>query len=176
MNVLFLFLIIFFWRNSDAKIIYTFDNVTNVLVINGTGELLEINRNEILYQIDNNYQINDNQIETIELFEEWKRNVKEIVIGNEIETIGKRVFYQFENVYNVTIGKNVKEIGKKAFSECVKLKNVLFEDNSKLERIDEMAFELCEELGSFSVGKNVKEMSFKDIFNGCSNLKEIIRR
>lgn len=55
--------------------------------------------------------------------------LKSVVIGNNVETIGINAF-EFTNIESITISKSVKEIGNNAFNYCDKLNAVYIEDLS----------------------------------------------
>lgn len=54
------------------------------------------------------------------------KDITNVVIGDNVKTIGRRVFEKCENLTNLTIGSKVSSIGFYAFEECEKLEKVYF--------------------------------------------------
>ncbi len=77
-------------------------------------------------------------------------SIKEINIGNSINTIGENSF-AYSNIESVNISGAVETIGAGAFSSCGQLKNVSIGVN--VDFIGEGAFKLCE-LECFTVDSN----------------------
>lgn len=99
-----------------------------------------------------------------------KRNIKEIIIGSNVENIGNYAFYSCSNVRNVSIGSDVKIIGSHAFQYCDSLDNIVLPD--KLNKISECAFYDCISLNSISIPTGVETIG-NSAFNGCRELKQI---
>ena len=68
-------------------------------------------------------------------------NLNEIVVGDEVTTIGENAFVGCSNLTSVTIGDNVTGIGKSAFSGCNSLPSVAIPNNVII--IGDSAFQGC---------------------------------
>ena len=77
--------------------------------------------------------------------------------GSEVTSIGDYAFKENEKIVSVTIPNTILDIEIEAFANCKNLLNVIFEDNSKLERIFTGAFQ---ETGitEFTVPENCKRV------------------
>ena len=97
------------------------------------------------------------------------KQLKNIVIGSNIKTIGKNAFMGCSNLKTVTIGKNVSNIGTKAFYKCTKLSKVTIP--SKVNKIGKQAFYGCKKLKNITVKttkltkNNVGDKAFKGIYS-----------
>lgn len=69
--------------------------------------------------------------------------------------------------------KDVKEIGIKAFENNSKLNVITFEENIKLNNIDEYAFSGCSSLKSIVIPNGIISIE-KGAFKGCDSLESII--
>lgn len=78
-------------------------------------------------------------------------NIKSIIIGKNVKTIGKQAFYGCKKLKSVTIGKSVNKIGAKAFYGCSKLKTLTIK-STKL---------TSKKVGSKAFGKTPKRMTVK---------------
>ena len=98
------------------------------------------------------------------------KNVKKVVIGSNVKTIGANAFMGCSNLQTVTMGKNVTTIGSKAFYNCTKLKTITLP--SKLKTIGNYAFYKCTKLKKINIPSKVNKIG-KQAFYGCKNLKTI---
>lgn len=94
----------------------------------------------------------------------------EVIIGDNIQEIGKNAFAGCTKLKKVTFGKNVRSIGNKAFYNCKKLKKVTI--SAKVTKIGTSAFKNCKNMESVKIGKSVKTIQ-KEAFRGCGKLKSI---
>ena len=62
-----------------------------------------------------------------------------MVVPDGVERIGNHWFCEAE-IERITIPASVREIGADAFFECKKLKDVIFEEGSRLEKIGQNCF------------------------------------
>lgn len=99
------------------------------------------------------------------------KSVKNVIIGDNITSIGDSVFYNCSDLESVTIGNNVKTIGDNLFMFCSKLKSVTFGNN--VESIGEFAFYGCSSLKSIVIPNSVKSIE-KSTFNSCTGLTDIV--
>ena len=101
---------------------------------------------------------------------EKKDDIERIIIGDNVEEIGKNACEGLKNVKEVKIGKNVKKIGAKAFKGCVALTKCDVPDN--VEEIGESANEGCKKLTKLTIGKKVKKIGKKAYYqSGLKNIK-----
>lgn len=78
-----------------------------------------------------------------------KPQLKKVVIGNGVTSIGDEAFSSCEKLTDVVFGAGLSKIGKKAFSECTELKAI-------------------------DLGKTALTEIKEDAFNGCYNAKKVI--
>ena len=122
---------------------YTFNSSTGVLTLSGNGELPD---SEFYYQDD----------------------IKSVIIGDGVTSIGSDAFYNCPNLSSVTIGSGVKTIGSYAF-RGTGLTSVYIPSN--VTDIKYNAFYDCTSLrsaticGAYSIGSSA--------FEGCSSLSTV---
>lgn len=75
----------------------------------------------------------------------------------------------------VVIPKNIKKLGVGCFSYCKGVERVAFEDGSAIEKIDNWAFEVCEDLKVLDLGNclQLREICSEAVKH-CTNLTDII--
>ena len=66
------------------------------------------------------------------------KNLKSVVVGQNVLSIGNQAFAKCSKLTKVVIGKNVKTIGKKAFYKCSKLKQITIK-GKKLKKVGKKA-------------------------------------
>lgn len=130
------------------KATWEYNRDTKVLTIGGTGKT-------------------DSYKET---WENYKEDIKKIVVGDDITEITDYTFASFTAVEQVQFGSSVKKIGNHAFDGCVSLKNV--ELGGNIEELGVRAFASCENLTNVSIGKALK-IVYWDVFKGCNALNNI---
>jgi len=83
------------------------------------------------------------------IFSPWRdSDVKRIIIGNRVTTIGQTAFSGCSSLTSVTIPNSVTTIGSEAFSECTNLQKVHIGDSVKA--IGEYAFYNCTNITQIS--------------------------
>lgn len=100
----------------------------------------------------------------------------EIIIPNQIDgmevtSIGDNAFDGNEKITSVTIPNTVLDVGIEAFANCKNLSNVIFEENSKLDRILVNAFDGTA-LQEFTVPESCRILG--NAFNECDIKKLVI--
>ena len=129
---------------------YSLDTSTGVLTISGTGEMKDYyNRNSPFLE---------------------NSNIKSVIIGNSVTSIGYGAFYGCTRLTSVTIGDSVTSIEFYAFYGCTRLTNVTMPDSVR--SIGNSAFEGCTSLTSVTIGNSVTSIGY-DAFEGCISLKSI---
>ena len=98
------------------------------------------------------------------------KNIKEIRMFDNVETIDTRAFCWCQNLENITLSKNLKTIGWTAFGECNSLKTIEMPEG--LNKIDGGAFISCTGLTRIDVPSSVTIIG-ESAFSGCDNLKLI---
>ncbi len=98
---------------------------------------------------------------------EMENDIKKIVVGDGITSIGSYAFYNCGEVTEVSLPAGFKKIGYAAFDSCGKLKNINLPDG--LETIDDYAFSLCSALESIVIPDSVTDLGGSVFFN-CYNL------
>lgn len=91
--------------------------------------------------------------------------------GLEVTSIGDNAFDGNEKITSVTIPNNILDIGIEAFANCTNLSNVIFEEDSKLDRICDNAFDKTA-LQEFTVPESCRILG--DAFNDCDIKKFVI--
>ena len=97
------------------------------------------------------------------------KELKELVIPEEITRINSNAFYGCSSITSVSVGDNVTEIGWYAFRNCASITSVTLGDNVTL--IGRGAFNHCRLLSTLSLGKNVAKID-EIAFYGSSNITE----
>lgn len=95
---------------------------------------------------------------------------KDIIIPNNILSIGDYAFYGCENITSVSIPNSIATIGTQAFYKCSKLENLTIPDS--VLSIDGGAFAYCNNLTSVELSENLSSLE-RELFGWCYNLKEV---
>lgn len=93
--------------------------------------------------------------------------ITDVVIPNNVTSIGVNAFYSFKNLKSITIPNTVKRIGENAFLCCYCLKNVTIPDSVII--IGNGAFDYCTNLESIVIPDSVKIIGYH-AFARCNNL------
>ena len=103
-------------------------------------------------------------------WDDIKTSIREIVIGDGVESVGDYMFWNCGNVTSVTLGDDVRRIGKAAFLYCESLPAVQLPPN--IEYVDDWAFIHCKALARVYVPFSLNY--FGDVvFYSCPNLTDI---
>ena len=121
-----------------------------VLIISGKGEMND-------YSFDNRSPRS-------------KSDIKRIIIGDGVTTIGSSAFDNCSNLTSVAIPNSVTEIGFRAFEDCRALTSINI-PNSVTE-IGDYAFYNCSELTSVTIPNSVTEIGDYAFYN-CSELTSV---
>ena len=91
-----------------------------------------------------------------------------VTIPNSVTTIGKSAFFNCRELTSVTIPNSVTEIGGGAFSGCSSLTSVTIPNS--VTKIGEYAFSICSALTSVTIPNSVTKIG-DSAFLGCRSLK-----
>lgn len=96
--------------------------------------------------------------------------VEEVILNEEIDTIGESAFNGAKYLKKINIPNNVKQIKPYTFSECTSLTNLTLSNN--LEIIGESAFYQCHELRNITIPNQVTLIG-DSAFESCINLNSL---
>ena len=99
--------------------------------------------------------------------------VTNLVIPSTVNSIGNYQFYGYKGLITTTISSSVEYIGINAFYGCKNLKEVIFEENSSLTRIEKETFKYCESLEKINIPNSVKSIG-EEAFYDCEKLNTLI--
>lgn len=97
-------------------------------------------------------------------------NITDVVLNEEIETIGQFAFERCKKLKNINIPDGVTKIGFGAFSECTSLESITLPDSITV--IKAAAFEKCTKLSNVNLGNGVLDIG-ESAFRGCTEIEEI---
>ena len=97
-------------------------------------------------------------------------NVKQVIIGDGVTTIGSDAFYECSSLTSVIIGNSVTRIGYNAFYRCSSLTSVTI--GNSVTEIGNDAFSGCSALTSVTIPNSVTTIG-NYAFNACSSLTSI---
>lgn len=92
------------------------------------------------------------------------------VVGENVKTIGKRAFYNSQNLTEIEIPKNVVSVGESVFQSCKKLKKAKLPE--VITAIPDYAFANCGELEEFTISSKTISIG-NNAFTNCSKLKTL---
>ena len=84
--------------------------------------------------------------------------------GKPVKAIGRVAFYG-SPLTAVTIPGSIEILGDRAFGECESLKDVIFEENSRLKRVEDGAFSGCESIISLALPEGVEYIGYNAFYN-----------
>lgn len=138
--------------NCGSNLTWTYDSETCTLTISGTGAMY------------NYYHSNDIP------WNNYARNIENIVISEGVTTIGAMAFCNCENVTDIPIPDSVTGIGLGAFIYCKSLTNVTIPDS--VTTLGSQAFISCTSLTSITIPDSVTTIG-EGPFAGCTSLINI---
>lgn len=100
------------------------------------------------------------------------KKIEEVFLPNTLEMVGQNCFAEMPSLKSVSIPKSLKVIGYGMFENCPKLEEVFIPYDSKLDSIEDFAFQNCPLLKYFHVPANVRYIG-QGPWRGCSSLSEI---
>ena len=135
---------------------WAFDESTGTLTISGTGEMY-------------NYSLVYNETP---FFSPWyELPITNVLIQDNVTTIGDFAFAFCYSLRDVTIPNNITSIGDFAFAYCNNLTSSIIIPDS-VTSIGSGAFGFCSNISKVHIGKNVQH--FGSPFVGCANLTDIV--
>lgn len=98
------------------------------------------------------------------------KELKEIIVGNSIESLEECMFYRCSQLKSIIIGNSINKVTRQSFDECTELEYITLPKN--ITRIENYAFSECENLKIISIPKNITNIDIC-AFNRCNNLHDI---
>ena len=103
-----------------------------------------------------------------------KTNIKQVIISEEVTSIGNNAFNGFSSLKSITIPASIKTIGESAFEGCSNLATVTFASDSQLNSIGDSSFNCCSNLTSINLASCSRLKIIKsEAFSACVTLKSI---
>lgn len=103
-------------------------------------------------------------------FAYFSTDSKEIVLPENIRSIGKEAFRGNKTLVKITLPKNLEVIEDEAFSECENLKEIVIPDS--VTRLGEASFANCNRLERVTLPTGLTVIP-RDCFIGCNRLLDI---
>ena len=85
-----------------------------------------------------------------------------------ISAIAEGAFAGNQNLTKIELGEDIRAIGEGAFYGCIKLETVVFRGKSKLQLIENNAFESCVKLKTFAIPASLKTIG-AEAFLDCTS-------
>lgn len=107
---------------------------------------------------------------------EYKSDIKDVIIGDEITALGERNFYEYPALKTVTVNGSLSKIGNSAFEGCKELKNITVTGainaaGIKLLTLGSCAFKECTGLENAEFTGNF--VTENNAFEGCTSLQSV---
>lgn len=103
----------------------------------------------------------------------FNHRIKKLVIPDHVTTIKKGMFYNCSQLVSVEIPNTVQEIGAHGFQNCSSLRNIIFHDRGRLNKIGDYAFAGCESLKEINLPSSVTQIG-RYAFAGCNSLTKVM--
>lgn len=172
-SVILLFMAVLFYSSAapsgtaGKNITWTYDSGTKTLSFRGRGEMDDCVRVTVIGTTQNIVQITEPYIP----WQSYLDEIKHIVIGNGITSVGKYAFNNCKELEDVVLPETLETIGEKAFCQCKYLANV--EIGKSLKKIGDYAFYGCESLSAFDFPETLVSVG-DSAFKECINLKKVL--
>ena len=98
------------------------------------------------------------------------KSIKEVVLGDEVTTIGYRAFDGCTDLTSITISNSVTSIGNSAFSSCTGLTSVVIPQS--VVSVGKAAFKNCSNLTTVTLNSNIETLG-EEAFDECKMLENI---
>ena len=92
---------------------------------------------------------------------------------SSLQSLNDKMFILCHALTKIVINSSITSINFMAFFQCISLKQVLFDANSKLTRIESYAFDECHSLEQITFPPSLKTIG-DDVFHHCIGMKEVI--
>ncbi|MCQ2455468.1 MAG: leucine-rich repeat domain-containing protein [Clostridia bacterium] len=139
---------------------HSYDKNTNTLYINGYGDMYD-------------FPLVDEVTGETLYFAPWRdyaKDIKNIVVGNDVTSIGDRAFAECYKLKNISLPEGIKSIGRSAFDSCFNLESITLPLSAT--KIKERAFYRCVLLKSVWAAASAEISS--DAFERCpKDLKKV---
>ena len=122
-----------------------------------------------LYGVERDYSVVGDGTNYISLISH-PSNVKRVVLGSDVVSIGDCMFYKCYSLTSVHIPESVTSIGKSAFASCKSLTSVHIPEGVTI--ITRDAFYNCQSLSSVNIPESVTKI-YAAAFSNCSSLTSI---
>ena len=99
------------------------------------------------------------------------KNIKSIIIPNNIEIIGTSCFFNCEKLQEVVLPNNLKHLGSKVFAYCSSLRKI--DIPSSIDAIRANSFYYCTNLESINIQYGIEYLG-EDLFEECLSLKSVV--
>ena len=99
------------------------------------------------------------------------KDIKKIVIPNNVVSIRNWAFYRCSDLTSVTISNSVTSIGGWAFENCINLTSVSI--SNSITSIKARAFANCNKLMNVTINSSIRNIGYR-IFSHCNNLRLLI--
>lgn len=136
---------------------WTLDTETGVLTIDGEGEM-------------DNYSLYNNINKTSAPWWDYYSQITELVIGDEVTSIGDYAFYDCDALTSLDVSQNVKTIGNYTFYDCDKLKEITIPDS--VTNMGVYSFAYSSSIETLKIGNGLTEIAV-GAFYQCYNLYNI---
>lgn len=156
---------------------------TTISALKSTGLAFELNEDKTSYSLTGIGACTDTFVNVPNKYnglpvtaiknEAFKDNktITEIVLTNNITSIGEFAFENCSQLESVTIQNSVTTIGQKAFTNCSNLTNIIIPNS--VTSIGAGAFSNCSKLTNITIPNNVTSIK-ECVFMGCSSLTSVI--
>lgn len=116
------------------------------------------------------YDFNANPIQFAKSITLNGKNITDLVIPDDVESIGDFAFYNCNSLQSITIGKGVKSIGQSAFYYCYNVPSLEVPGN--VAEIGTGAFSSMRGIKEMTLGNGI-EIIDTDAFKGCQALTSV---
>ncbi|MBR3429188.1 MAG: leucine-rich repeat protein [Clostridia bacterium] len=99
----------------------------------------------------------------------FKRDIKTVIISDNVTSIGNYAFYFANNLTDIRIPDSVEIIGNRAFYHCNKLRKISL---NGVRTIGESAFGYCNSFTSITLPSGISTIP-KECFIGCEGLNKV---
>ena len=103
-------------------------------------------------------------------FSDSKKTIVDVVIGDEVTSIGYASFYGYTNLTTINIPNSVTSIGYSAFEGCTGLSSVVIPNS--VTKLDALSFSRCNDLKSVTIGNSVTSIE-DNAFCECTSLTSV---